>query len=84
MNFDLNSPLVCEGIIGDGCGGGRIFFVEDEKLQVYDPTTKESMVLLESLKDVKSISKSGCTISIKQHYKTIEFNLSTFKSETLI
>ncbi|MEJ2373514.1 MAG: thiamine biosynthesis protein ThiF [Sulfurimonas sp.] len=80
MNFDLNSPLVCEGIIGDGCGGGRIFFVEDEKLQVYDPMTKESMVLLESLKDVKSISKSGCIIVIEQKGKTAEFNLSTFKS----
>jgi hypothetical protein len=80
MNFDLNSPLVCEGIIGDGCGGGRIFFVEDEKLQVYDPMTKESMVLLESIKNVNSISKSGCKITINQENKTTEFNLSTFKS----
>jgi hypothetical protein len=80
MNFDLNSPLVCEGIIGDGCGGGRIFFVEDEKLQVYDPMTKESMVLLENLKDVELIAKSGCIITIKQKGKSTEFNLSTFKS----
>ncbi|WP_428738002.1 thiamine biosynthesis protein ThiF [Sulfurimonas sp.] len=80
MNYDLNSPLVCEGIIGDGCGGGRIFFVEDEKLQVYDPMTKDIMVLLEELIDVSSISKLGCIITIKQEDKTIEFNLSTFKS----
>ena len=84
MNYNLNSPLVCEGIIGDGCGGGRIFFVEDEKLRVFDPMTKDVMVLLEDLIDVNSISKSGCKITINQKDKTIEFDLSTFKSETLI
>lgn len=80
MKYDLSSPLVCEGIIGDGCGGGRIFFVEDEKLQVYDPMTKEKMVLLEKLTGVESISKSGCIITIEQEGKSVEFNLSTFKS----
>ena len=84
MKYDLNSPLVCEGIIGDGCGGGRIFFVEDEKLQVYDPTTKESMVLLSNVTDVKSITKEGCIITIEQVQGIKEFNLSTFKSESLL
>lgn len=78
--FDLSSPLVCEGIIGDGCGGGRIFFIEDEKLKVYDPTTQASRVLLENLADVSSISKSGCIITIQQDQKTTHFDLSTFKS----
>ena len=80
MDFDLNSPLVCEGIIGDGCGGGRIFFIADEKLQVFDPMTKQSMVLLKNLCNVKSISKSGCIITVEQKEKITEFNLSTFKN----
>ncbi|WP_304546089.1 thiamine biosynthesis protein ThiF [Sulfurimonas microaerophilic] len=78
--FDLESALVCEGIIGDGCGGGRIFFVEDQKLQVYDPFTKESRVLLGDLKNVIRISKSGCIITIEEERKNTEFDLSTLKS----
>ncbi|MEN4054176.1 MULTISPECIES: thiamine biosynthesis protein ThiF [Sulfurimonas] len=74
--FDLNSPLVCEGIIGDGCGGGRIFFVEDEKLQVYDPLTQERMVLLCEVKLVEEIEKEGCIIKLYCQNETIEFNLS--------
>lgn len=78
--FDLNSPLVCEGIIGDGCGGGRIFFIEEQKLQVYDPFSKDRRVLLDNLYDVKSISKSGCIIRVEQKGKTLEFDLSSLKS----
>ncbi len=28
--FDLDSPLICEGTIGDECRGNRIFFIEDD------------------------------------------------------
>jgi hypothetical protein len=77
--FDLNSPLVCEGIVGDGCGGGRIFFVEDETLFVYDPLTQERMELLRELKDVKKITKKGCDITIESANKTLLFNLSLLK-----
>lgn len=80
MNFDLNSPLVCEGIIGDGCGGGRIFFVEDEKLQVYDPFTKTSFVLIEDVGDVVRISKAKCIITIEQNDVKREFDLRALKS----
>lgn len=62
--FDLESPLVCEGIIGDGCGGGRIFFVEEETLFVYDPQSKSKMELLNNLKGIESISKKGCIIKL--------------------
>lgn len=80
MNFDLNSPLVCEGIIGDGCGGGRIFFVEDEKLQVYDPFTKTSFVLIEDVGDVVRISKAKCIITIERNDVKTEFDLRALKS----
>jgi len=77
--FDLNSPLVCEGIVGDGCGGGRIFFVEEESLYVYDPLTKKRMLLLAELKDVHKIRKSGCDIFIESSDKSIKFNLSLLR-----
>ena len=77
--FNLDSPLVCEGIVGDGCGGGRIFFVEDSKLKVYDPITKERMILLENLGDIKSISKAGCIISLKSENENRLFDLSSLK-----
>ncbi len=74
--FDLESPLVCEGIIGDGCGGGRIFYVEDETLYAYYAETDEKTELLSSVKNVKSISKKGCIITLVCENETMEFDLS--------
>ncbi|MBT5934688.1 thiamine biosynthesis protein ThiF [Sulfurimonas sp.] len=74
--FDLKSPLVCEGVIGDGCGGGRLFYIEDDSLKTYDPQTQESMTLITDVKDAKSIKKKKCIIYIKCISKTIEFDLS--------
>lgn len=81
--FDLDSALVCEGIVGDGCGGGRIFFVEDEKLFAYDSLTKERMELLADLKGAISICKSACIISIALESETIEFDLSTLSKVSI-
>ena len=75
--FNLDSPLVCEGIIGDGCGGGRLFFVEDAALKTYDPVTKESQTLLSKLPKIQNISKSGCDITLVSKSENIVFNLST-------
>lgn len=75
--FDLESPLICEGIIGDGCGGGRFFFVENETLQAYDPITKEIFILLENILDAVSIKKSKCIISIQCFKEEIKFDLSS-------
>ena len=77
--FDLESPLVCEGIIGDGCGGGRVFFVEEEKLFAYDPTTDMKMELLDGLYGVKRIRKKACIITLELESKTIAFDLSALK-----
>lgn len=76
-NFDLESPLVCEGLIGDGCGGGRFFFVEDDSLYVYDPMSKQSKLLFEGIKEAENISKSGCIIKIKCKRDIIKFDLKT-------
>ena len=77
--FDTSSPLVCEGIIGDGCGGGRIFFVEKKKLFVFDPTTKERTFLVELASSVGEISKSACVITLKTEDKTYKYDLSALK-----
>ena len=78
-NLDTESPLVCEGIIGDGCGGGRIFIVEDTTLKAYDPQTQETMLLLDNIELPKKISKKTCVIYIECENKTIEFDLSSMK-----
>jgi len=70
------SKLSCMGIIGDGCGGGREFIVEDGVLYAYDDTAKQSIVLLQNIKEAKSISKSACIITIECENETIEFDLS--------
>ena len=73
------SKISCMGIVGDGCGGGREFIVEDETLYTYDPLTKESMILLQNIKMAESISKDGCIITIECEDKVIRFDLSTLK-----
>lgn len=75
--FDFSSPLVCEGIVGDGCGGGRIFYINGNFLNVYDPTTRESLILYDKLKDVKSLTKKGCILFIESVNEDIEFDIST-------
>ena len=74
--FNLEDDLVCEGIIGDGCGGGRIFIVQDEKLQAYDPQTQSFMVLLEDVLNAVKISKKACLITIICENESIVFDLS--------
>jgi hypothetical protein len=75
--FDLQSPLVCEGIIGDGCGGGRLFVVEGGVLFAYDPYTQTKITLLEGLNGVDKVSKSGCIITLNTQEGVREFDLSS-------
>lgn len=77
--FDTNSHLACEGIIGDGCGGGRIFYIEDETLFAFYPQTNEKTLLLNNVIDAKEISKKGCVISILCVDVEIKFDLSALK-----
>ena len=73
------SSLSCEGIIGDGCGGGRIFFIEDNSLNVYDPTTNQTMLLYTPLKNAKSLTKQGCILTIQSNKNSLKFDISTLK-----
>jgi hypothetical protein len=75
--FDLNDPLICEGIIGDGCGGGRLFVVENNILKAYDPTTKEYFELLKNVQNPISISKKACIVTVVCESELIKFDLSS-------
>jgi hypothetical protein len=77
--FDLNNPLICEGVIGDGCGGGRLFMVKENTLKAYDPITKNSRVLLKDIKKPLSLSKKACIVSVICEEETINFDLSEMR-----
>lgn len=74
--FDLNEALICEGIVGDGCGGGRVFFIKDETLYAHDPLSKKNRELLKDIQKAKNLSKRGCIITIECEEQKIEFDLS--------
>ena len=74
-----SKKISCIGIVGDGCGGGREFIVQNETLSAYDPQTDESMILLENIHMPKNISKSGCIITVECEEEIINFDLSALK-----
>jgi len=75
------SKISCMGIIGDGCGGGREFIVENEKLYAYDEQSDETILLLEDVKNALSISKKVCIITITCRDEFIEFDLSSLSKK---
>ena len=79
MNYNLNSPLVCEGIVSDGCGGGRIFAVEDGCLVAYDPFSKQTMILERGIQQARKIVKNGCIVTVECEDGVLEFDLSKYK-----
>lgn len=74
--FDYNSALVCEGVIGDGCGGGRVFYIKDATLFAHDPTTNKDFLLLKNLQNAISLEKKGCLLFIGFLEKELCFDLS--------
>ncbi|MDA7817617.1 thiamine biosynthesis protein ThiF [Sulfurimonas sp.] len=82
MTHGFNPELTCEGIIGDGCGGGRLFTIKDETLLAYDPQTKESITLLEGVINAQSISKKACVVTVTCRDEIIEFDLSKMEKTT--
>ena len=77
------SRLSCRGVVGDGCGGGREFFIEDGKLYAYDEMTKQKMLLLEDIKNAQAIRKKGCIITIACRDEVIDFDLSLLKKVSI-
>lgn len=76
MIAGFEDKLHCEGIVGDGCGGGRIFYIDANALHVYDPTTKEKMKLFDGFSGARSISKKACVITIECEDEVVKFDLS--------
>lgn len=81
MDFEIDENLVCEGIVGDGCGGGRLFFVKADTLIAYDPLSKGEIILLHEVKGAKRVSKKGCVVTIECEDENIEFDLSKMSRE---
>ena len=73
----VGSKISCMGIIGDGCGGGREFIVQDGILYAYDELTQDKITLLNGIKEAREINKNGCIITILCERETIKFDLST-------
>jgi len=71
--------ISCIGIVGDGCGGGREFVVQNGVLSAYDSQTGENTVLLKDIHMPRAISKSGCIITIECEDEEIKFDLSALK-----
>ncbi len=74
-----SKKISCIGIIGDGCGGGREFIVEDGVLFAYDSQTDENITLLKDIHMPREISKSGCIITIECEDEEIKFDLSALR-----
>jgi len=70
------NKISCIGIIGDGCGGGREFIIENNTLYAHDPLTKEDIILLKKIKGAKSILKQNCILHITCEHESFEFDLS--------
>lgn len=77
----LNPKDMCIGIIGDGCGGGRIFIADTghDMIKVYEPENGEVFIIMQDISMPKSISKKGCILSIQtdDKHELIEFDLSS-------
>lgn len=77
--IDINSPLVCEGVVGDGCGGGRLFYIRDASLFAYDTYTQLAVKLCDGLEGALALEKKGCIITIFYENRSSAFDLSAFK-----
>lgn len=71
--------ISCIGIVGDGCGGGREFIIEDEILFANDSQFGKNTILLKNIKNAKSISKKACKLYIECEEENFEFDLSAMK-----
>ena len=76
---------VCGGIVGDGCGGGRLFIADtfNNKVKAYFPDDHSMMTLLEGLNEPGGISKKGCELYIANAHEIVVFDLSKMQSRVM-
>ncbi len=78
---------LCAGIIGDGCGGGRLFIADtfNNKVKAYFPDDGSMMTLLEGLSEPSGISKKGCDLYIANTntHEILVFDLSKMERRVM-
>ena len=78
---------VCPGIVGDGCGGGRLFITDtfNNKVKAYYPDDNSMMTLLEGLNEPSGISKKGCELYIvnTNAHEIVVFDLSKMEKRVM-
>ena len=78
---------LCAGIMGDGCGGGRLFIADtfNNKVKAYFPDDNSMMTLLEELNEPSGISKKGCELFITNTnaHEIVVFDLSKMESKVM-
>ncbi|MGB6020342.1 MAG: hypothetical protein WBF77_12195, partial [Sulfurimonadaceae bacterium] len=78
---------VCPGIIGDGCGGGRLFIADtfNNKVKAYYPDDNSMRTLLEGLNEPSGIAKKGCELFIANTnaHEIVVFDLSKMEKRVM-
>jgi len=78
---------ISAGIMGDGCGGGRLFIADtfNNKVKAYYPEDNSMITLLEGLNEPSGISKKGCELYIANTnaHEVVVFDLSKMESRVM-
>jgi len=78
---------ICSGLIGDGCGGGRLFIADtyNNKLKAYFPDDNSMMTLLEGLREPGDVAKKGCRLYVANTnaHEIVMFDLSCMKKSVM-
>jgi len=79
---------LCAGIIGDGCGGGRLFIADtfNNKVKAFYPEDGSMMTLLEDLDEPRGIAKKGCELYIANTnaHEIVVFDLSKMQKRVIV
>ncbi len=78
---------LCAGLIGDGCGGGRLFIADtyNNKLKAYFPDDNSMMTLLEGLHEPSDVAKKGCRLYVTNTnaHEVVIFDLSSMQKSVM-
>ncbi len=78
---------VCPGIVGDGCGGGRLFIADtfNNKVKAYFPDDNSMRTLVSDLNEPSGIAKKGCELYIANTnaHEIVVFDLSKMESRVM-
>jgi len=87
MRLQHPQGIAC-GIIGEGCGGGRLFVADtyNGKLKAYDPLSGRMMTLCGGLDEPTGLCKEGCMLYVAETgaHRIVRFDLSKMQLTPLI